>query len=209
MIVKEIMNKAPITISPDTTLCDAYKLMQEKNIRHLPVLENDKLVGIVTDRDLRFATSRLKERPFDPKDKVESVMITPVQTALPSEPIESAAKMMRELKIGCLPVLENSRLVGIITIADLLDAMITLTGVKRPSGRLDIRLHNRPGELAKLANFLAEKKVNIHSILSYPEDGGKTRLVLRVNTMEIRMLADEICKTGFEVIWPTHISCVK
>ena len=209
MLIKEIMHKNPITISPSTTLCDAYQLMSEKKIRHLPVVENGKLVGIVTDRDLRLATSRLAKRPFDPKDEVRGVMISPVITASPTEPVEAAAKTMRDLKIGSLPVVEGDEVVGIVTAVDLLDAMIMLTGVRRPSGRLDIRLSDRPGELARLSQMLAERKINIHSILSYPEDVGRTRVVLRVNTMEIRPLAADICSAGFEILWPLHISCVK
>jgi len=209
MLIKEIMHKNPVTISSETTLCDAYQLMNEKKIRHLPVVDNDKLVGIVTDRDLRLATRRLAKRPFEPQDKVKKVMVSPVITASPSEPVEAAAKTMRDLKIGCLPVAEGESLVGIVTGVDLLDAMIMLTGVRRPSGRLDIRLSDRPGELARLSQILAERKINIHSILSYPEDGGRTRLVLRINTMEIRNIAAELCASGFEILWPLHISCVK
>ena len=209
MLVREIMKENPVTVNPQTTLCDAYRLMQEKGIRHLPVLENEKLVGIVTDRDLRLATSRLTERPFDPKDEVRQIMKTPVQTAHPSDPVEAAARVMRDMKIGCLPVEENGKLVGIITGMDLLDAMLILMGVRRPSGRLDIRMPDKPGELARLSKLLAERKVNIHSILSYPEKDEKMRLVLRVNTMEIKNLAEEICGSGFEVVWPPHISCKK
>jgi len=209
MLIREIMHKNPITISPEIPLCEAYKIMQEKNIRHLPVIQNGKLIGIVTDRDLRLATSKLAEKPFNPKDSVKEIMSSPVQTAAPSDPIEIATKIMRELKISSLPVLENQKLVGIVTGADLLDAMLKLTGVHRPSGRLDIELSDRSGELARLTNIIAKHKVNIHSILTYPEQDNKIRVVLRINTMEIKTLAEEICSSGFIVIWPPHISCAK
>ena len=207
MLVQEIMHPNPIVIGPDVKLCDAYALMHDQKIRHLPVLENGMLMGIVTDRDLRLATSRLATHPFDPEARIEEVMNTPVQTAHPAEPVEHAIHMMRELKIGCLPVLDENMLVGIVTGADLLDAMLRLTGVNLPSGRLDLRLINRPGELARLAQLLAEHHVNIHSILTYMENGTRGRLVLRVGTMEIRALAKAICEAGFEVIWPPGISC--
>jgi acetoin utilization protein AcuB len=209
MLIREIMHKNPITISPETPLCEAYKIMQEKNIRHLPVIENEKLIGIVTDRDLRLATSKLAEKPFNPKDCVKEIMSSPVQTTAPSDPIEIATKIMRELKISSLPVLENQKLVGIVTGADLLDAMLKLTGVHRPSGRLDVELSNRSGELARLTNIIAKHKINIHSILTYPEQDNKIRVVLRINTMEIKILAEEICSSDFVVIWPPHISCAK
>lgn len=209
MLVREIMHPDPVTIPADTTLCDAYELMQTRGIRHLPVMEEDRLVGVVTDRDLRLATSRLAERPFPPEAKVREVMSHPVQTAHPLDPLERVAALMRELKIGCLPVVEGGKLVGIVTGANLLDAMLRLAGVHRPSGRLDIRLPDRPGELARLTALLAERKVNIHSILSYPEDDQRGRIVLRVGTMEIRPLAEAICNAGFEVLWPPHTVCAR
>jgi acetoin utilization protein AcuB len=209
MIIKEIMKHKLTSISPDTKLSDAYRIMQEKNIRHLPVIDNEKLVGIVTDRDLRLSTSRLAVHPFEPGEAVKNIMSHPVKTTHPSDPIESAAELMRELKIGCLPVVEDMKLVGIVTITDMLDALLLLTGVHQPSGRLDVRLSNRSGELAKLASLLAERKVNIHSILTYPEKDKTVRLVLRVGTIEMRTLAEAICNAGFEVIWPVQIACVK
>ncbi len=209
MIIKEIMKTEPTSISPDTRLSDAYGLMQKQNIRHLPVIENNKLVGIVTDRDLRLSTSRLAIHPFEPEAGVKEIMSHPVKTTHPSDPIESAAQLMRELKIGCLPVVEEGKLVGMVTITDMLDALLLLTGVHQPSGRLDVRLSNRSGELAKLTSLLAELKVNIHSILTYPEKDKTIRLVLRIGTIEMRIIAQAICNAGFEVIWPVQISCVK
>ncbi len=209
MLIREIMHKNPITIPPETPLFEAYKIMQEQNIRHLPVVDNGILKGIVTDRDLRLATSKLSEKPFNPNDIVKEIMSFPVQITSPTEPIEIATQTMRELKISCLPVIENQELVGIITGADLLDAMLKLTGVHRPSGRLDIELSDRSGELARLTNIIAKHKVNIHSILTYPEKDNRIRVILRINTMEIKTLAEEICGSDFIVIWPPHISCAK
>ncbi|MHB1686689.1 MAG: CBS and ACT domain-containing protein [Ignavibacteriaceae bacterium] len=209
MIIRDVMNLDPICILPDTKLNNAYSLMNEKGIRHLPVVANEKLVGIVTDRDLRLATSRLTKKPFDPESAVRNIMSHPVKTAHPLDPIESATQLMRELKIGCLPVIEEMKLVGIVTISDLLDALLLLTGVHQPSGRLDVRLPDRSGELARLTSLLAGRKVNIHSILSYPEKDQKIRLVLRLGTMEIQLIAKALCEAGFEVIWPVQIACVK
>ncbi len=209
MLVREIMHPDPITITTETILSDAYSLMQDRGIRHLPVLEDGALVGVVTDRDLRLATSRLAQRPFAPDATVGEMMSHPVQTAHPLDPVERVAALMRELRIGCLPVIDSGELVGIITGANLLDAMLRLVGVHRPSGRLDISLPNRPGELARLTALLAERNVNIHSILTYPEGDKRGRIVLRIGTMEIRPLAQAICDAGFEVMWPPHTTCCK
>ncbi len=198
-----------ITITPETKLSDAYKLMQEKKIRHLPVLDKDELVGIVTDRDLRLSTSKLASHPFDADDSVKNIMNSPVETISLSDPIELAAQIMRDLKIGCLPVVRETKVIGIVTYTDLLDALILLTGVHQPSSRLDVRLTNRSSEFARLTSLLAQKNINIHSILSYTDKENKIRIVLRVGTIEIKMLAKEICNAGFEVIWPVDVSCVK
>ena len=209
MLIAEVMKPDPITISDKTKLNDAYKLMLDKGIRHLPVIKNWKLVGLVTDRDLRLATSKLAEHPFNPDTEVEKVMSHPVNTISPNDPVERATQIMRELKIGCLPVVEEDHLVGIVTVTDLLDALLILTGVHRPSGRLDVRLSDKPGELARLTTLIAERRLNIHSILTYPDRESKVRVVLRIGTIEIKLLAEVICNAGFEVVWPKHIACVK
>ena len=209
MLIREVMHPDPVTVSPDARLKDAYKLMEEQNIRHLPVVDNETIVGIVTDRDLRLATSLLSKSPYDTDSAVEKVMSHPVQTTHPSDPIEIATRTMRELKIGCMPVVEDNKLIGIVTGMDLLDALLRLTGIHQPSGRLDVRLSDKSGELARLTALIAERKVNIHSILTYPDKNHKIRLVLRVGTIEMKLLAEAICNAGFEVIWPVHIACVK
>jgi acetoin utilization protein AcuB len=129
-------------------------------------------------------------------------MTREVVTADPLDPVEEAARVMRERKIGCLPVLEEGLLLGIVTGIDLLDALLKLTGVTEPSGRLEVRLPDRPGELARLTGLLAERGVNIHSLLSYPEDGSAVRAVVRVNTLETHLLAEALRQAGIEVVWP-------
>ena len=207
MLVREIMHPDPIAVTATKTLDQAYALMRERHIRHLPVLEDGRLVGVVTDRDLRLATSRLAVRPFPPETQVREVMTTPVHTAQPLDPIETAARTMRELKIGCLPVVEGGELLGIVTGIDILDALLKLTGVGRPAGRLELRLASRPGELATLTRFLADRGVNIHSVLSYPDDEKRGRIILRVATMEIRSLAAALREAGFETLWPPEKPC--
>ncbi len=209
MLISEVMHLNPISIPPETSLSDAYNLMNKHSVRHLPITKENTLVGLVTDRDLRLATSKLAKQSFEPQTMVSEIMSTPVETTRPSEPIEVAIQTMREFKIGSLPVLDNSKLVGIVTVADLLDAMLLMTGVHHPSGRLDVRLKSRTGEVARLTKIISDRNVNIHSILSYHESGDKYRVVLRVATMEIRPLAKAICSANFEVLWPIQISCVE
>jgi len=216
MLVRDIMHSPAFAIAPDTTLQDAYRMMQEKSIRHLPVLDGERLVGVITDRDLRLATSTLAAIPFPPGGRVAEVMHREPLVADPCDPVEDAARIMRDRKIGCLPVLDDSKLVGIITSIDLLEALMQLTGVDKPSGRLEVRLPDRAGELVRLTTAVSSRGLNIHSVLTYPERRGSgpkdapasgVRTVLRVASMDTHLLAQALRQAGFEVLWPPGKPC--
>ena len=112
---------------------------------------------------------------------------------------------MRQRKIGALPILEGEALVGIVTGIDLLDALLRLTGVEKPSGRLEVCLDDRPGELARLSGELAQQHINIHSLLTYPSGEGTVITVVRVDTLDARKIARSLRQKGFEVQWPPEI----
>ncbi len=202
MLVRDIMRRPAVAVTGDATLRDAYRTMQQHGIRHLPVRDGETLVGVVTDRDLRLATSALAASPLSPDRRVAEVMSRNPETADPGDPVEDAARTMRQKKIGCLPVLDGGRLVGIITGLDLLDALLRMTGVDKPSGRLEVRLPDRPGELARLMGFFGERGLNVHSVLTHPDSAANVRVVLRVGSIETRLLADALRRSQFEVVWP-------
>ncbi len=202
MLVREMMRSPVTTIQAEARLKEACQVFQSGGFRHLPVLEGERLVGVLTDRDLRWATSSLCPRPLDLEAPVRTAMSAPPITVDPLDPVEEAARIMREHKIGCLPVMDGPELAGILTGMDILDTLILLTGTTQPSSRLEVSLADRPGELARLTAFLAERHVNIHSILTYALPGQHTRAVLRVGSSQGRPLADEIGRAGFEVLWP-------
>ena len=202
MLVKDIMHKNPHTVTTGTTLEEAYRLMQESRFRHFPVLECDRLVGVVTDRDLRLATSTLAPNPFPAGALVGDMMTREPRTAGPLDPVEDAARVMRELKIGCLPVVDGGELLGIVTGIDLLDALLLLTGVGKASSRIEVELADRPGELCRLTGYFSERDINIHSLLTYPDTPDRVRTVLRIGSIEGRLLADGLRQAGFEVVWP-------
>ena len=202
MLVRDIMKTEVITVAAGATIEQARLLMLDHAIRHLPVLEEGRLVGVVTDRDVHLATSALIAAPATPGERVGDVMARPPHTADPLDPVEDAARTMRSLKIGCLPVVEADELVGIVTGIDLLDALLRLTGVQAPSARLELRLTDRPGELARLTALLAERRIAIRSILTYEEGADALRAVLRVATIETPPLAGALREAGFDVVWP-------
>ena len=207
MLVRDIMRSPAVTVPVATTLQDAYRTMQEKGIRHLPVLDGEELAGVVTDRDLRLATSALSPAPFPAESRVSSVMTRNVLTVDPADPVEDAARTMRERKIGCMPVVDDGKLVGIITGLDLLDALIRLTGVHKPSGRIEVRLPDHPGALARLTTYLSGREINVLSVFTSPEEEDFSRTVLRVASMETRLLAGDLRREGFDVVWPPEKPC--
>lgn len=206
MYVEEIMHRGVVTVTPEVPLAEAYRLLQTGRFRHLPVMEGDSLAGIVTDRDLRLATSRLVDHPFTPETRVGDVMNAPVSTAHPRDPVELAARTMYDERIGCLPVVEDDVLVGIVTVTDLIDAFLSVTGARRPSSRLELRMEGRPDEFASLANALAEMDIPIASILT-TEDDGHTRVILRLATIDLHHVAERLCGEGLEIVWPPPLAC--
>jgi acetoin utilization protein AcuB len=129
MKVRELMTGAPITVSPDTPVFDARQTMIKERIRHLLVVEADRLVGIVTDRDIRLnlpsqatSLSMWEVNYLLAKLTVSKVMTTSVIIIGPDQEATDAARLMLEHKIGALPVLDGSRLIGILTETDVLRA---------------------------------------------------------------------------------------
>jgi len=133
MTVKELMTPSPITTGPDTPVLEARQLMIQKRIRHLLVVDGPKLLGIVTDRDIRLnlpspatSLSVWEVNYLLARMTVESAMTTSVVVVSPRHDAKEAASLMLDHKIGALPVVDGGRLVGIITETDLLRAFVKL-----------------------------------------------------------------------------------
>jgi acetoin utilization protein AcuB len=131
MRVKDRMRETLLTVEPDAGLAEAADLIAKHEIRHLPVVKSGRLVGILTDRDIREAwpsqATSLAIREIRYKlDKVpvSEVMSAPVVTVAPRTPLSEAARLMHERKIGALPVVEGETLVGILTESDLIDTLV-------------------------------------------------------------------------------------
>lgn len=133
MNVRQIMTSPVVSVDADAPIGVALQLMHAGNFRRLPVLQGGRLVGIITDRDLRLATNSplvLSEKWYSDfileSIKVKSCMTADPVTIGPEASVLDAAKLMRERKYGGLPVVEDDRLVGMITVTDLLDFLIDL-----------------------------------------------------------------------------------
>ena len=206
MLVQDIMTKKVVAIDPEMPIVDVNKLMEQRNIRHFPILMNSQLVGIVSDRDIRVVGSEhpRAQKGVTLKDSVKKIMRSPVLTTHPLDPIEEAAKVLREHKIGAMPVLDGDERVGVVTGIDFLEAMVKMTGVYGATTRLEVEVDNRPGGLASVLDSIAKKKVNVSSVMTTRSDPDAVHFVLRVNTIDGRGLAGELRKEGFEILWPTE-----
>lgn len=208
MIVEEIMKTELITLSKDHTIEDACRLMEEKRIRHLPIIdENQLLVGLVTDRDIRDAMpSRYlcESTPEILKNSLESLMTTELITSHPLDFVEEIAALFYEHSIGCLPIVNDRKLVGIVTETDLLHTLIALTGAHQPGSQIEVKVANKGGMLNSVASIISARKANISSVLVYPyqKDDRYKILVFRVQTMNPINIIDDLKKAGFHVLWP-------
>ena len=212
LLVRDSMTRDVVTLSPQTTAAEALALCREKSIRHLPVMEEGRLVGIVSDRDLRSATPALGDTARVEalqKIRVWGVMVRDVLTAHPEDPIEQAANTMREKKVGCLPVLEASELVGILTSSDVMEALVYLIGAHEPGSRVEVIMPDRPGTLAGVAGLFGELGINIVSVVAgarqeASEEGlPEGRIgILKIDTINPKEAVEVLRQAGYWVLWP-------
>ncbi len=174
MIVAGVMTKNPIYVSPDMSVNDVKELMLKEKIGKLPVLDkNERLVGIITKKDLiksspsSCTTLDMYEISYLlSKLKVEKVMQKNVISVQETEVVEEAARIMADQEIGCLPVMKGSLLTGIITESDLFHAFVDMFGARHSGIRVTFCLDEKPGQLAKFAQKIADAGGNIVSLVT-------------------------------------------
>ncbi len=211
MLVSEWMTKDPITATPDTSFMKATKLMKENNIRRLPVVNDaGKLVGIVTDRDIKAAspsqatTLEIHELYYLLSElKLESIMTKKPLSVLPTDTVERAALLMTEKNIGGLPVVNTGgTVVGIITDMDVFRVLIDITGVKHGGVQLALRVTDETGSLRQVLDDMQKFNVRVVSILTAYEDGYR-KVYIRIKPME-RAKEDELVqeiKAKYELLF--------
>lgn len=212
LLVEDSMTHEVVTLRLETTAKEALAASREKRMRHFPVVEGGDLVGVVSDRDLRSATPALgdENRAAALEEvRVSSVMVREVFTAEPRDPIEQAANIMREKKVGCLPVLEAGALVGIITSSDVMEALVHLVGANEPGSRMEISVPDRPGALAGVAGVFGMCDINIVSVAvgarrnSPSGEAFDERIVVfRVDTIAPGEVVGYLEDAGYRVLWP-------
>lgn len=208
MIVEEIMKIDVATLSPTDTIGDAMELMEARKIRHIPIITAEKhLVGLVTIAEIREATPSIfhaNEHPEDLKKPLETIMERNVITGHPLDFVEEVAGLFYEHKISCIPIINDKKLVGIVTETDLLRTMVELTGAHQPGSQIEIKVPNLAGKLSDITALFKNRKANILSVLVYPDktDDQYKILVIRVQTINPVVLIQDLKNAGHQVLWP-------
>jgi acetoin utilization protein AcuB len=205
VLVKDRMTSQPlIVVTPDTPITEAQRLMQEHNIRHLPVVaDHHNLVGLLTHKTMLQAIpwsaaslSALETQYILSKIKVGRVMIRDPITVAEDVAVEEAARIMVDHKIGCLPVLREGVLVGIITDFDLLSTTMEMLGARQPGLRLSVMIPNRVGEMARLSTAIAGIGGNLTAFGSWESGKAAEKLgvVLKVDRVSKKQLVATVEK---------------
>jgi acetoin utilization protein AcuB len=226
MLVRDWMSREPLVVFPQTSVEEAIKTMRQNRVRHLPVVkDDDRLVGIVTQTDLIQASpspatslSVWEINFLLARMQVRDAMTRKVIVVQEECPLEEAALVMAEHKIGCLPVVRGKRLVGIITETDLFNIFTEQLGARRSGVRLTLLIRDVKGELSRLAGRIAELGGNIVRLTTLPakdadhqivtvkvEDAPQQALVTGLSDLAVEILdAREGRGWGMEGFSPYH-----
>jgi acetoin utilization protein AcuB len=189
MFVSDWMTTKVYTVNPDTPLSDAIKILKEKTIKHLPVVDKrNKVIGVLSDRDIKeYMPSKATTLDVFElhnillETKVTKVMKKKVFTGMPNLPIEEAAMLMYDKNIGCLPIVEDNGLVGIISDRDLFRVLVDVTGVRHGGNRFYAVMPDKPGITGEVLDIIKKHGFRPDSVMTTYEgvQKGYKRVVVR------------------------------
>ena len=196
MLVGKRMTKNPVTASPDDYLSTVQAKMERGGFRHVPVVQDGRLIGIVTDRDLRQHVGFLE------RTKVNAAMTENALTVTPQTTLEEAAQLLLKRKIGALPVLEEGELTGIITSNDILKAFLDVVGAgQEGTARIDVLLEGEEQDLATASKTISGEGGEILGVGTYREHWGESVVCyLRVRDGEPEHIAEALRQRGYTVL---------
>jgi acetoin utilization protein AcuB len=210
MLVRSRMAQRLTTVAPDTPIADALALTREHRVRHLPVVEDGRLVGLVTDRDIRLAIPPIWADQHEELQQalrartVSELMTTELVTVTPDMPIEEAGKLLHSNRIGCVLVKDGEALVGILTEGDVLKAFVELFGVNQAASRIEVRMENRPGELARVVRVIGiEHRINITGLVLAPTKGQYSVAIMQLQTLNPMPIIEALRRLGYTIGWPS------
>ncbi len=189
------MVKDVITINKEADIKEAIRLMEKYSIRHLPVVEGDQFLGLVTEGDLR----QLLIPAILEEIKVKDVMITDPITVTPDTDIETAATLIYTYKIGGLPVVDDGKLVGILTSTDILRAFVEIMGILTAGSRLDVVIRDDPVAFKEVYNIIHRHKGRIVSLGILPDEK-ETIYSFRLERCDLEPIVEELISQGYKVV---------
>ena len=209
MLVRERMTANPVVVHPETSFQDALQLLRERKIRRLPVVDKrGDLVGIVVEKDLLYASPSpvtslnvYEAHYLLSKLAIQDVMTKRVITICDDCPLEEAARIMIDHKIGSLPIVQGKKVVGIITETDVFKVMVEALGGRTKGIRIVARVPEVTGELARVTARIAELKGNIVSLAVFLDrDAQHREITLKVQGVTREILLAAMQETGAEIL---------
>jgi len=203
------MTRDPITVTNKTPIDEALKVMRDKKVRRLPVVdEKGKLVGIVAEKDILYASpspatslSIHEIHYLVSKLTVVEIMTKNVFTVTDDTPLEEAARVMADNRIGALPVLHDGALVGIITETDIFKAFVELLGAREPGVRITMKVPEGQGMLPLCTETISKLGGRVLALVTWGGDEPGDRIVtIRVSGVDQKKLTDGIAKLGVEFL---------
>ena len=207
MSVKDFMTEDLVTVTPKTKIFDAVDLMKKYDIHRLPVMEEEQLVCLITEGTIQEAlpskATSLSVHEVNyllNKTVVSDVMIKDVKTISPDAELEDGIYLMRQNKINVLPVLDGTKLVGIITNNDIFDAFLKLTGYYEGGTRIQLKiLEDKKGVLARVAKILADHDFSILTVI-VDHQVNATILEIQLASKETEEIKQLLTDNGYEVL---------
>lgn len=208
MLVERIMTSPCIMIAQHSTIEEALEIMSKKDVRHLPVVDqDDHVVGIITDRDIKMVLPSILGDE-DPQrmlsQSVSKIMHKNVITCHPLDFVEDIALDFYDASIGSIPVVRNQKCIGIVTQKDMLNTFLELTGVKTPGSVIEVMVPDQPGIMHEVTRVFHEEKVSIESILVYrdKDNAGYKLVLVRMQSMNPTKIIASLQASGFTVRTP-------
>jgi len=208
MRIRDIMSTNVVAVDEKTSLHDARKIMETHRIRRLPVMKKDKLVGLVTKHMLLEASPSpatalsIHELHYVlAKMTVKDIMIKNPYTISPDMPVEEALQLGQEMGYGGFPVVEDGRLVGVVTESDIVRIMTRVLGVREKGRRIDIKINKDFGNMQRIMKILDKNKTLLLSLMTLPPEDNGWLIFLRLKSEDAEPIAKELMSSGFNVAY--------
>lgn len=213
MFVEQRMTSNPITIPPTATIADASELMRVHKFRRLPVVDDGKLVGLVTDRDLRAVSpspattlSIFELNYLLAKMRIKDIMQKKVITIKSEATVEEAALLLYNHRIGGLVVVDDhGKVTGVITETDIFKCFVDVMGLTEGKIRLTIDVTDKIGVLHEITEAFCELGINISSMVIYTLPDDRKELVIRADISDTKVLAERLAALGYPINHIVHI----